>query len=276
MSSNLDCGTVAGFGFEWRQFDQSALASPERNQLFEQYFHLFPWEALPPEAQGFDLGCGSGRWARCVAPRVGLLHCIDASGQALSVAMRNLQDLPNCAFYRASVDQIPLDPESMDFGYSLGVLHHLPDTAAGLRSCISRLKPNAPFLLYLYYAFDNRPAWYRLLWAASNALRKGISKCPVWLRYGISQIIAGLVYFPLARAARLAEKAGFPIGSFPLSYYRHRSFYTMRTDALDRFGTKLEQRFTREQIRRMMLQAGLKDIQFNPREPFWCAVGYKQ
>ena len=51
----------------------------------------------------------------------------------------------------------------MDFGYALGVLHHVPNTQEGLNSCIKLLKPGAPFLVYLYYSFDNRPNWYRNL-----------------------------------------------------------------------------------------------------------------
>lgn len=40
--------------------------------------------------------------------------------------------------------------------YFLGVLHHVPDTQAAIRSCVGLLKPGAPLLLYFYYAFDNR------------------------------------------------------------------------------------------------------------------------
>ena len=59
----------------------------------------------------------------------------------------------------------------------------------------------------------------------------------------------------------------------PLSAYRRASFYTMRTDALDRFGTRLEQRFTRAEIERMMGEAGLTDIHFSDAVPFWTACG---
>jgi hypothetical protein len=50
----------------------------------------------------------------------------------------------------------------------------------------------------------------------------------------------------------------------------------MRTDALDRFGTGLEQRFTRAQITAMMTAAGLSEIRFSDAVPYWCAVGIKQ
>lgn len=40
---------------------------------------------------GFDMSCGSGRWAIKVAPRVGLLNCVDARQEALDVAKHNLR-----------------------------------------------------------------------------------------------------------------------------------------------------------------------------------------
>jgi hypothetical protein len=163
----------------------------------------------------------------------------------------------------------------MDFGYSLGVLHHVPDTQAGIDACVRKLKPGAPFLIYLYYAFDNRPLWFRAIWRLSNFLRLAVSRLPHGLRYFSSQILAFLIYLPLAKLSWAVEKTGVNVSNFPLSAYRNLSFYTMRTDALDRFGTRLEQRFTLQKIKAMMEQAGLERVEFSTREPFWCAVGYR-
>src|SRR4051812_15147360 len=269
---NIDVATVEGFGDEWSRFDQSSLSDAERRETFEQYFAVFPWDALPADAAGFDLGCGSGRWAALVAPRVGTLHCVDASSAALEVARRTLAGEPNCEFHVASVDALPFAPGSMGFGYSLGVLHHAPDTAAALASAVRPLKPGAPFLVYLYYAFDNRPAWYRALWRATDLVRRVISRSPGRVKHAVTTAIAAVVYLPLARLARLLGAAGMDVERLPLSFYRDRSFYTMRTDAFDRFGTRLEQRFTADEIRAMMQAAGLTDVVVSPSSPYWCAV----
>jgi hypothetical protein len=73
-NKNLHTATVSGFGDEWERFDQSALSQEERLSIFNQYFAIFPWDKLPDQAVGFDLGCGSGRWAKEVAPRIGKLY----------------------------------------------------------------------------------------------------------------------------------------------------------------------------------------------------------
>jgi ubiquinone/menaquinone biosynthesis C-methylase UbiE len=271
---NIDNNVVDGFGDEWSRFDQSALSDSELEMLFENYFHIFPWDVLPAHSVGFDLGCGSGRWAKLVAPKVGLLHLIDPSG-ALEVARRNLSASSNCEFHRASVDEIPIADSSCDFGYSLGVLHHIPDTEAGLRECVKKLRPGAPFLLYLYYRFDNRPAWFRLVWRISDTGRRLVSRFPHSARFATSQVIAALVYFPLAKVAQLLDRLKVKVDGLPLAQYRNTSFYTMRTDALDRFGTRLEKRFTKEEMMTMMRKAGLERIAFSDRS-FWTAVGYRE
>jgi SAM-dependent methyltransferase len=275
---NADPTVTSGFGREWSTFTQgeAALEQAERERLFAEYFAIFPWSELPADAQGLDAGCGSGRWAFLVAPRVGRLHALDASREALDVAKANLAGKGNVIFHYASVSEIPLPRNSLDFAYSLGVLHHVPDTVGAIRHICSKLKPGAPFLIYLYYALDNRPAWFRAIWWMTNVARMGISKLPARLKLFASELIAAVVYWPIARLCAILNRFGVSTRLIPLEAYKDRSFYTMRTDAYDRFCTSLEQRFTRKQIGEMLEQAGFERIVFSENVPFWCAVGRKR
>lgn len=275
MNKNIDREVVDDFGKEWTKFDQSNVSPDELQEIFQQYFSLFSFENLAKNSEGFDLGCGSGRWAYFCASRVGTLHCIEPSKFALEVTKNKLKEFTNCYFYNSSVDNIPLKNNSMDFGYSLGVLHHIPDTQEGINCCVKKLKSGAPFLLYLYYDFDNKPYWFRYIWKMSDYLRRIISKAPYPIKYTASQVIALLVYFPLTRIARLLEWFGLSVTNIPLSPYRNKSFITLRTDAFDRFGARLEQRFTKNKIKEMMILAGLNNVEFREKAPYWCAIGYK-
>lgn len=272
--SNIDQQTVDSFGDEWARFDQSRMSDDEAHERFREYFAVFPWDTLPPDAEGFDMGCGTGRWSRLVAPKVGKLHCIDPS-KAIWIARGNLVDHINVCFHHAAVDSQCLPPSSQDFGYSLGVLHHVPDTAAAVRACVRLLKPGAPFLVYLYYAFDGRPLWFRTIWKVSNIARQLICRLPPSAKNIVSELIAVVAYLPLALTSRWLERLGFNVDSVPLSYYRKYSFYSMRTDARDRFGTPLERRFSKTEISDMMKEAGLENVRFSDSAPFWCVVGNK-
>lgn len=277
FSGNADAATVAGFGKEWTRFTQEALSPEEGQEIFKQYFSIFPWEKLPRNGGcGADIGCGSGRWAKIIAPRVKQLYLVDASNEALEVARANLSCYHNATFHCCSVSKLPFEAQSLDFAYSLGVLHHIPNPEGGIRAIASRLKPGAPFLLYMYYALDNRPAWYRWVWRLSDLARRILSLQPHLVKVSIAEAVALCVYWPLARTNALFTRLGAKTENWPLAYYHDRSFYTMRTDALDRLGTRLEQRFTRIQIAEMLERAGFENVRFSEGPPFWCAVGLKR
>ena len=276
--NNLDLQVTRGFSREWSAFRQDSdhLSQQQRQAIFNDYFRIFPWHLLPAGGGvGLDVGCGTGRWSVLVAPRVQHLHLLDASAEALSVAKQNLRSMNNVSYHLDSVAAIPLPPKSLDFAFSLGVLHHVPDTEAAIAAMADKLKPNAPFLIYLYYALDNRPIWYRLFWRITDLARLIVSRLPHPLRLAISQTVAALIYWPLARVARFVAQRGRSASALPLSYYADKSFYVMRTDAYDRFCTRLEKRFRRSEIERMLMRAGFKDITFSDKQPFWCAVGIR-
>jgi len=276
--NNLDLKVARGFGREWSTFrqDPDHLSRAQRQAIFDDYFRIFPWHLLPAGGGiGLDVGCGTGRWSVLVAPRVEHLHLLDPSAEALNVAKENLRDINNVSYHLNSAATIPLPPKSLDFAFSLGVLHHVPDTEAAIAAIADKLKTNAPFLIYLYYALDNRPIWYRLLWRITDLARFVVSRLPHPLRLVISQAVAALIYWPVARFARLVSPRGRSAGTLPLSYYADKSFYVMRTDAYDRLCTRLEKRFRRDEIERMLAQTGFKNVTFSTKQPFWCAVGIK-
>lgn len=273
--TNKDENVIKEFGDEWIKFDHGALDEQKLEEIFWQYFKIFPWDKLPKDAVGFDMGCGSGRWARFVAPKVHTLNCIEPSN-AIYVAKNNLKPHHNVNFLNETTEDCSLAPSSQDFGYCLGVLHHIPNTQEALNDCTKLLKPGAPILLYLYYNFENRPLWFKFIWRISDFIRRLVSVSPKPIKHSICSIIAILVYFPLSRTARFLEKLGVNVENVPLSSYRKKPFYHCKNDALDRFGTRLEQRFSKAQITDLLVKAGCTNIEFSPNTPFWCCVAFKK
>ena len=267
---------VNDFGDEWERFDQSQVKKFELKKIFEQYFNIFPLNELNKNLVGFDLGCGSGRWAKFIAPRVKKLNCIDPSTKAISVAKKNLTNFKNINYVNSEVNKKILIKNSQDFGYCLGVLHHIPDTLNGIKICSMMLKKNAPFLIYLYYKFDNRNFLFKSLWEISDFLRLLICFLPFNIKKLFTDFLALLIYYPLAKLSYVIDKFGIKTSSMPLSFYKNKSFYTMRTDSLDRFGTKLEKRFTKSEIENLLSMSGFKDIKFSEKAPFWVATCRKK
>lgn len=275
IRENTDHKVVSGFGKEWEDFDNEVLKDSESKEMFQDYMAIFPWQSLPENPIGFDAGCGSGRWAKHVVPKVGVLHCLDASPEAIGVARRVLSEYENVIFHTESIDEFCIDEKSCDFGYSLGVLHHIPDTQSALNACVAKLKPGAPFLAYLYYDLGHSSLHLRIIFNAVSLGRKIISRLPYKFKKFVTDLIALFIYLPLARFAKIAELLGVKVSRFPLFQYRDRSFYVMRNDSLDRFGTSLEKRFSKEQIYSLFENAGLRDTYISPDPPWWVVLAWR-
>lgn len=272
---NKDDTVIQEFGDEWERFNYQNFNKQIMLKSYLNYFSIFPWNSINTNSIGFDMGCGSGRWSWFVAPKVKKLFCIEPS-KAINIARKNLDEFSNVEYLKETTDTCSLESNSQDFGYSIGVLHHIPDTKSAIGDCARLLKKGAPFLLYLYYNFENKPFWYKVLWIVSNMIRSLTSRLPKNSKKIVCNIIALSIYYPLSRFALVMEGFGFNVSNFPLSIYRNLPFYYCQNDALDRFGTRLEQRFSRKQISQMLIDSGFEKITFSNKEPFWCCIAYKK
>lgn len=113
---NLDKKTIDSFSEEWSRFDQSKFNNEEALISISEYFFIFPWHILTNNSEGFDMGCGSGRWARFIAPRVAILNCIDPLN-SIEVAKKNLSEFKNINFYKTSIKYSNFKKSSQDFVY---------------------------------------------------------------------------------------------------------------------------------------------------------------
>ncbi len=271
--NNIDDKTVKSFGDEWKNFNQ--FNDEDIKTAGDQYFDIVSEKILGKDKISLDLGCGSGRWTKYLAPHVGFIEAIDPS-EAVFAAARLLKGISNVRITKASADNIPFSNDSFDFIFSLGVLHHVPDTLRAIQSAVKKLKRNGYFHLYLYYNLDNRGPVFHFLFHLSNFFRKIISSLPPIGKRFICDTIALFVYVPFVLLAKLLRVLRIEAyNNIPLSFYIDKRFYIIRNDALDRFGTPLEQRFSRENIRKMMEKAGLTEIIFSEHAPYWHAIGKK-
>ena len=114
------------------------------------------------------------------------------------------------------------------------------------------------------------------IWYLTVFPRKLISLLPFKIKLLISKLIALFIYLPFAYIGKLLEKLGLKLIHLPLYDYRNKSFYFMQTDAFDRFATKIEKRFTKNEIIEMMKKSGLENLKFSTNAPYWVCLGYKK
>ncbi|MBC7947563.1 MAG: class I SAM-dependent methyltransferase [Chitinophagaceae bacterium] len=273
-NNNIDKEVVKSFGDEWEKFESFEEKDLERTAAM--YFDILDERHLNKNTYAMDMGCGTGRWTKIIADKVAFVEAVDPSS-AIFVADKLLKDKSNIRLTQASVDTLPFADNTFDFVMSIGVLHHIPDTQKAMSDCVKKVKKGGFFYTYLYYSLDNKGFFFKTFFGASDLLRKAVSKLPSGPKKAVCDGLAVVLYMPFVGAGRLFRKMGFKklANRIPLSIYQDQPFYIIRNDSLDRFGTKLEQRFSRIQVAEMMAKAGLKDIVVSPGMPYWHAVGTK-
>jgi len=218
-----------------------------------------------------DFGAGSGRWASRLLPYFSLVYALEPSDGAKKVLKSKFRNETRMKILQETVGANSIPAGSLDLGMSLGVLHHIPDTGLAIKDVAGKIKSGGIFLCYLYYKLESKPVYYRGLFWTSNSLRWVISRLPYAIRRLIARVIAIFIYLPLARTAKLLSNLGKNVSNFPLHHYANMPLVMLQNDALDRFGTRLEQRFSKKEITEMLGNAGfdLSTLRFSDVEPFW-------
>ena len=270
---NLDQQVIDSFGHEWAAFDY---AENETDVALDSQFLAY---CTPIDLSKFnakfsvaaDFGAGSGRWASRLLPYFSLVYALEPSDGANKVLKKKFSKESRIKILQETVGANSIAVGSLDLAMSLGVLHHIPNTGLAIKDVSNKIKSGGIFLCYLYYKLENKPLYYRGIFRISNLLRWVISRLPYAVRRLIARAIAALVYLPLARMAKLLNNAGKSVSNFPLHHYANMPFVMLQNDALDRFGTRLEQRFSKKEIAEMLDSAGfdLSTLKFSEVEPFW-------
>ena len=271
---NINKDVVDAFGEEWLKFQH--YTDEDIRSLAIMYFDILTDDIINKNTYALDIGCGTGRWTKYLSNRIGFIEAIDPSNAVLA-ADHLLSDVKNVRIARGSVETIPFDDETFDFAMSIGVLHHIPDTRQAMIDCVKKIKRGGHFYCYLYYNLDNKGFVFKTLFRISDLFRKVVSRMPAGLKRFSCDVMAVFFYMPFVLTARLFNLIGLKkiAKKIPLSDYANKSFFIIRNDKLDRFGTKLEQRFSRIQVEELMRSSGLDNIVISPASPYYHAVGKK-
>lgn len=195
----------ASFGFEWNRWPRVQFESENVGTPMEGYT-LRMWERVTgvtdDQVRGktiVEFGCGPGRFLDVVRRKGGRAVGIDLS-QAVEAARRNFADDPEVLVVQGDVLNPPFRPGAFDGGYTVGVLHHTPEPAAGLAALARAVKPGGwvNCCVYTRGSFYDFPSVAAFRWLHNRVFAPVLGYRPA-LAY--SQFSAR-VLTPLLRSAR--------------------------------------------------------------------------
>jgi SAM-dependent methyltransferase len=236
------------FGKEWNWFSKTQLDRPAEGQTESRETFFAKTGFAPEDLAGktvLDVGCGMGRFAEVAASHGANIVGIDLS-VAAEAAQRNLGDRPNTAFLQADVFKLPLRPESFDLIYSLGVLHHTPDTHAAFAQLPRLLRPGGRIAIWVYSSLR------KVRYLSSDAYRHVTSKMDEERLLKLCQMAA-----PLGRLYR-TRFGRYLTPLLPVSHHPDPEWRVL--DTFDWYAPKYQWKHDWPEVEGWFEQAGLEDI----------------
>jgi SAM-dependent methyltransferase len=244
---------AGSFGFQWQVHARTQLDSKESNrseQAFRQRTGFKP-EDLAGKLV-LDVGCGMGRFAD-IATRWGAhVVGIDLS-VAAEVAARNL-DGREAAIFQADVFHLPFAPESFDFIYSIGVLHHTPNCEQAFKVLPRLLKPGGRIAIWLYSRYN---AWYRM----SDIYRKVTRRMPTRMLHALCYGVVPLygIHQVLKRIPLVGRPASGALAYMvPMAFHPDRAWRIL--DTFDWYSPWYQSKHTYEEVFRWFESCGLENL----------------
>jgi SAM-dependent methyltransferase len=168
---------------------------------------------------------------------------------------------------------MPLKSESFDLVISIGVLHHLPAPERALEGLAQFARPGGLVRVYLYWLPDR--AWHRLLLSAVRAARHVTTRLPHRLLLALCYPLAVVLLLTFVAPYRLLRRSKLTrrlAEQLPLKAYADYPFGVLVNDQFDRLSAPIERRFRRDEVERMLTDAGLLDVSVYPHHG-WVAEG---
>jgi SAM-dependent methyltransferase len=250
----VDAQHYAGsFGFQWLTFRDTQLDTEESRRSEADFRRRTGF--TPEDLAGklvLDVGCGMGRFAE-VATRWGAFVVgIDLS-LAEEAASENLKDR-DAVFFQADVFHLPFAPESFDYIYSIGVLHHTPDCEQAFKALPGLLKPGGRIAIWLYSGYNK---WYRM----SDVYRRVTRKMSPKTIYRLAHIAVPM--YDLHQFLRAIPLVGKPISGamkyvLPMSFNPDPRWRVL--DTLDWYSPWYQSKHTYEEVFRWFEECGLQDL----------------
>lgn len=247
---------AGNFSHEWTVHSTTQLDTDTRNVSEATFREKTGWR--PEDIKGkrvLDVGCGMGRFADVILRWGGEVVGVDLSF-AVDSARANLGKSPKFHGAQASVFNLPLRPESFDFIYSLGVLHHTPDCQAAFKCLPRLLRPGGEIAIWVYSAHsypadgmeERRDRFYR----------RFTTKMPSRTLHTWCKVLCWIPLRPRGFWHMLLP--GFIFHAIPRLHHTYSDYRWRVLDTFDWYSPVYQSKHSYPEVCRWFRDAGLTDI----------------
>lgn len=253
--------TRDSFGFEWLRYEVTGFEENER--FFRRHTGLDPAELAGKRV--LDAGCGMGRFLEVAASAGAEVVGLDLS-RAVERARRETRHGERAQFVQGDILNPPFAPESFDVVFSIGVLHHTPDTRRAFRALVPLLKPGGRIAIWVYRTFQPevavapyKRAFAFLAQLASDGTRLVTTRLPHRVLHYLcyAAVPLGALHRAIARH-RVLKYLLWPLLLPPVSI--HPDWKVRVCDTFDWLSPRFQWKHTTREVAGWFAEAGLEEI----------------
>lgn len=196
-----------------------------------------------------DAGCGGGRYAKVCGEAGASVIGADHT-RAVDKAAQLCAHLNDVRFVQADLKHLPLEPESFDFVFSIGVMHHDADTRRVFDAVARFVKPGGRYSVWLY----RRNQWWQEM--INSGLRNVTTRLPAFCLKPFCHAGAVLGGIPLVN--RTLNKV--------VNFSAHNSYQNRVCDTFDWWAPRFQHHHSVEELSIWFHEAGFSEIQVLPPE----------
>lgn len=267
------------FGAQWNAFAKSQIDRAGYIESQVRFDSEIGWTQDQLSGKSVvEVGAGAGRFVDIVSKRgpelvIGL-DITDAVDAACQNVFRD-----NVMFVQGDIFESPIRSESVDFAYSIGVLHHTPNPQQAFELMVDLVKTDGNVGVSLYeISLYHRPNRTTLRVAAMDALwalnmlrcelfRMITTRVPDKLMIAYCKTVVPVLHVinkvPVLRLVRYL---------FPSTCYRNLPMICSMVDTMDSYSTKIVHQYRAKDIFQWFRKLGLREIVVMNSRAGWVSI----
>lgn len=264
-SKNNQNRTIKDFGKQWSIYKD--------NEGFYGSIELFADVIFPfikpneiKDCRVAEIGSGTGRIVNMLLV-AGVKHVIALEpSDAFEVLCRNVKEPEKVTCLKVNGDKLPAYGD-LDYIFSIGVLHHIPDPKPVVEAAYQALRPGGHFLVWLYGMEGNE-----LYLTFVNPLRALTKHLP----HSVLTVLVRIIYYPLVIYLRLCHKFSLPMKKYLLSLFEKMTPQKRRLIIYDQLNPAYAKYYKRSEAEKLLTDRNFENIRIHHRHGYsWTVIGDK-
>ncbi len=257
--------TIKDFGKQWLRYsgNEGYYGSPE---LFSDMLSPFLKIDELKNCKVAEIGSGAGRIVNMLIS-AGVKHVIAVEpSDSFEVLCQNIKEPDKVTCLKLMGDQLPAYGD-LDYIFSIGVLHHIPDPKPVVEAAFRALRPEGHFFVWLYGKEGNE-SYLALI----KPLRILTRKLP---RLALASLV-WLIYHPLNLYIRLCHRFPLPLREYLLSIFEKMSPEKRRLIIYDQLNPAYAKYYMKREAVKLLLDGGFINVRAHHRHGYsWTVIGTK-